>query len=176
MRASHRFRNLIRLALALAVPLAIAACAPAPLYKTGARFANATPAQVASSPGNFAGMQTVWGGTVIGVDNRADHTELRILGYPLDSSQRPRLKQPASGRFIAIVPGFLDPMTFPDGIPVTVLGQLGGSTQTAAVGGASYAYPVVHVSRNDLHRWTADEMRQGHPNIHFGVGVGVGIR
>lgn len=175
MRAPHHFRNLLRLALALALPAAVAACAPAPLYKTGTAFANATPAQVASSPGNFSGMQTVWGGTVIGVDNRQDHTELRILGYPLDSSQRPRLKQPASGRFIAIVPGFLDPMTFPDGIPVTVLGQLDGA-QTAAVGGANYSYPVVRVSRNDLHRWTADEMRQGHPNINFGVGVGVGIR
>lgn len=175
MRAPHHFRNLLRLALALALPAAVAACAPAPLYKTGTAFANATPAQVASSPGNFSGMQTVWGGTVIGVDNRQDHTELRILGYPLDSSQRPRLKQPASGRFIAIVPGFLDPMTFPDGIPVTVLGQLDGA-QTAAVGGANYSYPVVRVGRNDLHRWTPDEMRQGHPNINFGVGVGVGIR
>lgn len=175
MRAPHHFRNLLRLALTLALPVAVAACAPAPLYKTGTAFANATPAQVASSPGNFSGMQTVWGGTVIGVDNRQDHTELRILGYPLDSSQRPRLKQPASGRFVAIVPGFLDPMTFPDGIPVTVLGQLDGA-QTAAVGGASYAYPVVRVSGNDLHRWTPDEMRQGHPNINFGVGVGVGIR
>lgn len=176
MRAPYCSRKPLRLAFALVLPVAIAACAPAPLYKTGAAFANATPAQVASSPGNFSGMQTVWGGTVIGVDNRADHTELRILGYPLDSSQRPRLKQPASGRFIAIVPGFLDPMTFPAGIPVTVLGQLAGATQTAAVGGASYAYPVIRVSPNDLHRWTPDEMRQGHPNINFGVGVGVGIR
>lgn len=175
MHAPHHFRKLLRLGLTLALPAVVAACAPAPLYKTGSAFANATPAQVASSPANFAGMQTVWGGTVIGVDNRQDHTELRILGYPLDSSQRPRLKQPASGRFIAIVPGFLDPMTFPDGIPVTVMGQLGG-TVTAAVGGASYAYPVIRITPNDLHRWTPDEMRQGHPNVHFGVGVGVGIR
>lgn len=175
MRAPHGFGKLPRLAWTLVVPVAVAACAPAPLYKTGATFANATPAQVASSPGNFAGMQTVWGGTVIGVDNRQDHTELRILGYPLDSSQRPRLNQPATGRFIAVVPGFLDPVTFPDGIPVTVQGQFDGA-QTAAVGGASYAYPVVRVSRNDVHRWTAEEMRQGHPNINFGVGVGVGIR
>lgn len=175
MRAPHPSRTLLRLALACALPVAVAACAPAPLYKTGTAFANATPVQVASSPGNFSGMQTVWGGTVIGVDNRQDHTELRILGYPLDASQRPRLKQPASGRFIAIVPGFLDPMTFPDGIPVTVMGKLDGA-QAAAVGGASYTYPVIRVAPNDLHRWTAEEMRQGHPNIHFGVGVGVGIR
>lgn len=175
MRAPYCSRKPLRLAFALVLPVAIAACAPAPLYKTGTAFANATPVQVASSPGNFAGMQTVWGGTVIGVDNRENHTELRILGYPLDSSQRPRLKQPASGRFIAVVPGFLDPMTFPSGIPVTVLGRLDG-VQTAAVGGASYPYPVMRVTPEDLHRWTPDEMRQGHPNIHFGVGVGVGIR
>jgi outer membrane lipoprotein len=24
--------------------------------------------------------------------------------------------------------------------------------------------------------WTAEEMRKGHNNVHFGVGLGVGIR
>jgi outer membrane lipoprotein len=35
---------------------------------------------------------------------------------------------------------------------------------------------MVFVRNNELHRWTPEEMRQGHPNISFGVGVGVGIR
>lgn len=165
----------LRLLSALALVLAVAACAPAPRYPTNASFVAATPAQVATAPGNFANAQVVWGGTVIGVDNGKDRTEIRILGYPLDASQRPRLKQPAIGRFIAAVPGFLDPLDYPDGIPVTVVGHLHGA-QTASVGDAAYLYPVVSIQAQDLHRWTPDEMRQGHPNIHFGVGVGVGIR
>lgn len=165
----------LRLLSALALALAVAACAPAPRYPTNASFVATTPAQVATAPGNFADAQVVWGGTVIGVDNAQEHTEIRILGYPLGASQRPRLQQPAIGRFIADVPGFLDPLDYPDGVPVTVLGRIHGA-QTSSVGNAAYRYPVVSIQGQDLHRWTAEEMRQGHPNIHFGVGVGVGIR
>lgn len=170
-----RIRNLVRLLAALALPVAIVACAPAPIYKTTAAFVTAMPEQVATSPHNFSGMQTVWGGQVIGVDNFADHTEIRMLGYPLDASQRPRLKEPATGRFIAVVAGFLDPMNYPDGSLVTMSGQIQGA-KAYPVGSATYVYPMLAVRANELHRWTPDEMRQGHPNISFGVGVGVGIR
>ncbi|MGH8115632.1 MAG: Slp family lipoprotein, partial [Rhodanobacteraceae bacterium] len=94
-----------RLLLALSLPIAIAACAPAPIYKTGPSSATATPEQVATSPGSFRNMEVIWGGQVISVHNFAHHSEIEILAYPLDSSQRPRLKEPATGRFIAIAPG-----------------------------------------------------------------------
>lgn len=161
----------IALALAFALPLALAACAPAPIYKTAAGFVAATPDQVATAPQNFAHAQVVWGGEVIGVDNFKDDTRLRILGYPLDSSQRPRFKQPTVGRFIAVVPGFLDPMNFPSGTPVTVRGRIEGA-QVLPVGQATYTYTSVSVGRADLHRWSASEMHRGHPNISIGVGVG----
>src|SRR5690242_4361842 len=165
------FRSTFRFLLATALPFAIAACAPAPIYKTNASFVAATPQQVATSPNNFSEMQTVWGGQVIGVNNFKDHTEIRIMGYPLDGSQRPRMKEPAIGRFIAVVPGFLDPMNYPDGSLMTVSGHIQG-TQTYPVGNATYLYPVLLVHDGHLHRWTPEEMRQGHPNISFGVGVG----
>lgn len=171
MRARPRSMPLL---LAAALPLAIAACAPAPIYKTGTTLVQATPEQVAASPNNFAQAQVVWGGSVIGVDNLKDRTEIRVLAHPLDSSQRPRLQQHATGRFIAVVPGFLDPMDFPPGVPFTVVGNIVG-TETAPVGQAAYLYPTVSVQRNDLHRWTRDEMSQGHPNVSFGIGVGTWI-
>jgi outer membrane lipoprotein len=169
------FRPVFRLLSTMALPIAIAACAPAPIYKTNASFATATPQQVATSPNNFSEMQTVWGGEVIGVNNFKDHTEIRILGYPLDGSQRPRLKEPATGRFIAVVPGFLDPMNYPDGSLMTVCVHIQG-TQIYPVGSATYSYPMLFVRNGELHRWTPEEMRKGHPNISFGVGVGVGGR
>ena len=99
MRASQR--SAIRLLFVLAPSVAIAACAPAPLYKTGVSIVNATPEQMAGSPGNFNEAQIIWGGEVIQVENLASRTRIEVLAYPLDSSQRPRLKEPATGRFIA---------------------------------------------------------------------------
>ena len=171
MHESSRHLRLLRFLLALALPAAVAACAPAPLYKTNASFVNATPDQVASSPDNFSQARVVWGGTIIGVDNFKDHTELKVLGYPLDSSQRPRLDKHAVGRFIAVVPGFLDPMNFPAGTPVTVQGHVAG-TKALPIGDATYTYTMVYVHDGAMHRWTPEEMRQGHPNISIGVGVG----
>src|SRR5690348_15524126 len=121
MRAS------LRLLLALALPAAIAACAPAPLYKTASSSVNATPQQVATAPANFRNLQVVWGGSVISVHNLADHSEIEVLSYPLDSSQRPRLKEAATGRFLAIVPGCVEPMNYPPGSLVTLHGPLDGA-------------------------------------------------
>lgn len=168
-------RALPRLLLSLALPVAIAACAPAPIYKTGPTIVHATPEQIAGSPSNFTEAQVIWGGEVINVQNLPNRTRIEVLAYPLDASQRPRLKQPATGRFIAELPGFLEPINYPKGSLVTVRGQFTG-TQAERVGDAAYIYPMVFVRTGDLHRWTPAEMRQGHPNIRFGVGVGIGIR
>lgn len=170
MRALHR--SALRILLALGVPVAIAACAPAPIYKTGSSSVNATPQQVATSPANFQNLQVVWGGSVISVHNLADHSEIEVLAYPLDSSQRPRLKEPATGRFIAIVPGFVEPMNYPPGSLITLHGTLDGA-RSGEVGRAGYTYALVN--SDAMHRWTPEEMRQGHPNVSFGVGVGVGF-
>ena len=170
MRASHR--SAFRILLALSVPTALAACAPAPIYKAGPSSVNATPQQVATSPANFQNLQVVWGGSIISVHNLTDHSEIEILAYPLDASQRPRLKEPAIGRFIAIAPGFVEPMNYPPGSLVTLHGTLDGA-RSGEVGRAGYTYALV---RSDaMHRWTPEEMRQGHPNVSFGVGVGVGF-
>lgn len=159
----------MRFALAIALPFAIAACAPAPIYRTGPSSVTATPAEVATAPQNFRGLAVVWGGTVVSVHNFADHSDIEMLAYPLDSSQRPRLNQPAIGRFIAVVPGFVEPLNFPAGAPVTLRGTLDGA-RGGMVGDANYTFPLVH--SDAAHRWTSDEMRQGHPNISIGVGVG----
>lgn len=170
MRISQRlaFRTL----LVLTLPAAIAACAPAPIYKTGPASVDATPQQVATSPANFRNLQVVWGGSVISVRNLADHSEIEMLAYPLDSSQRPRMKEAAVGRFIVVMPGFVEPMDYPPGALVTVNGTLAG-TRNGEVGHAGYTFALVHGQA--MHRWTPEEMRQGHPNIGFGVGVGVGF-
>ena len=159
-------------ALLVAALGALAACAPPPIYKADASAATVTPQQVAAAPNAYPHAQVIWGGTIIGVNNLADRTDIEILAYPLDSSQRPRLKSEATGRFIAELPGFVEPMNYPDGAPVTVRGQITG-TQAGLVDRAAYTYPMVSVRNGDLHLWTPQEMDQGHPHFSFGVGVGV---
>lgn len=165
----------IRSALLLLAPLSLlllAACAPAPIYKTAPGAITAAPAAVAQAPQQYGNGTVIWGGSVVGVHNFPDHTEMEVLAYPLDSSQRPKPNAQGLGRFIAIVPGYLEAFNYPNGALVTVSGQLSGS-RSGSVDQAPYTYPLVTVAQS--HRWTPDELRQGHPAIHFGVGVGVGI-
>lgn len=162
-----------RVLLLSALALGLAACAPAPIYPTTPGASTATPSRVAQTPEQFANSPVVWGGRVVNVRNFADHSEIEILAYPLDSSQRPRFGADGSGRFIASLPGFAEPMNYPGGSPITVDGRLAGS-RVGKVGQADYVFPLVKVAQS--HVWSAEEMRSGHPNIHFGLGLGVLIR
>lgn len=160
--------------LLAALPLlALAACAPAPIYKTTPGTLAVPPFQVAQSPERYAAGEVIWGGRVVGVSNLADRSEIEVLAYPLDGSQRPKANDSGSGRFIAVMPGYVEPLDYPAGAMLTVRGKLDGS-RAGKVGEAGYVFPLVRVAQ--AHVWSADEMSRGRNNVHFGVGVGVGIR
>jgi outer membrane lipoprotein len=163
--------SIVRLAVPAAVlTLALSACAPAPIYKATPSTVAVPPAQVARQPERYGTADVIWGGRIVQVKNYADHSEVEVLAYPLDSSQRPKADDTGSGRFIAAMPGYVESLDFPAGGLITVSGRLNG-TRTGNVGQASYTFPLVSV--NQSHVWTAKEMQGGHPNINFGVGVGV---
>ncbi len=104
--------------------------------------------------------------------NFPDHSEVEVLGYPLDGSQRPQANMQGTGRFIAIIPGYAESLNYPAGALMTLTGRISGS-RSGKVGEAMYVFPLVNVGQ--AHVWTADEMSSGKNNVHFGVGVGVGI-
>ena len=168
----HPASLLIRLALPAAL-LVLAACAPAPIYKTTGNAVLATPAQVAQTPEHYSGNEVIWGGRIVHVSNFQDHSEIELLAYPLDSSQRPRANDSGNGRFIAVLRGYVEPLDYPAGALMTVDGKLNG-TRAGQVGQADYLFPLVDVAQS--HVWTAEEMQKGRSNVHFGLGVGVGIR
>ena len=163
---------LSRFAMPVAV-LLLAACAPAPIYKTGANAVLATPSQVAHAPEQYSGNEVIWGGRIVHVSNFQDHSEIELLAYPLDSSQRPRANDSGNGRFVAVMRGYVEPLDYPAGALMTVDGKLNG-TRAGQVGQADYLFPLVDVAQS--HVWTAEEMQKGRSNVHFGLGVGVGIR
>jgi outer membrane lipoprotein len=152
---------------------ALVACAPAPIYKVAPTTVMAVPTQVAQSPERYAGNEVVWGGRIVQVQNFADHSEIELLAYPLDGSQRPKANDSGNGRFIAELSGYAEPLNYPAGALMTISGKLNGS-RAGKVGEADYVFPLVSVAQS--HVWTTDEMNQGRNNFHFGVGVGVGIR
>ena len=170
MRTRH-VSMLLRFVLSTAL-LTLAACAPAPIYKTSGAAVLATPAQAGQTPERYSGNQVIWGGRIVHVSNLADHSEIELLAYPLDSSQRPRANDSGSGRFIAVLHGYVEPLDYPAGALMTVDGKLNG-TRSGKVGEADYLFPLVDVTQS--HVWTAEEMEKGRSNIRFGVGVGVGI-
>jgi outer membrane lipoprotein len=178
--AFHRSRTMLTKAthalLRLAAPaalLALAACAPAPIYKTSASTITAPPQMVSQTPERYGTSDVIWGGQVVGVANLPDHSEIEILTYPLDSSQRPQMANPGTGRFIAVMSGYVEPLNYPSGGLITVSGRLAGH-RGGKVGEADYVFPLVSV--NSAHVWSQDEMRSNKPNIGIGLGVGVGIR
>ncbi len=166
------FRSLLPLGC-VALAVALSACAPAPIYKAAGATTAATPFTVAQSPERFANTPVIWGGRIVQVRNLADRSEIELLGYPLDSSQRPKANDSGSGRFIAQLDGYAEPLDYPEGALMTVSGTLSGS-RAGMVGEANYVFPTVKVIQS--HVWTAAEMGKGRNNVHFGLGLGVGIR
>jgi outer membrane lipoprotein len=145
--------KLIRLAVPAGL-LALVACAPAPIYKTSAAAAVATPAQVAHTPERYSSSEVVWGGRVVHVSNFPGHSEIELLAYPLDSSQRPRANDSGSGRFIAVLRGYAEPLDYPAGALMTVDGKLNG-TRAGKVGEAGRSCsPWVPTSPSSWPSWS----------------------
>lgn len=158
-----------RLLVAVAV-LALAACAR-PVFKDAAPGA-ISPADVALQPESHRGAVVVWGGKILDVRNLADATEIQVAAYPLDRAQRPQQTAPVQGRFIVLIPGFVDPLDYPAGRFVTVRGRIDGS-RMRRIGDAEREYPAVR--RDELHLWPVNFPRE-RSRVSFGVGIGVGIR
>jgi outer membrane lipoprotein len=151
-----------------AFALLLAGCATAPpIDATGARL-DVSPIDAANEP-RSAGQQVVWGGMVVAVENFADSSEIEVLAYPLDARQRPMLKAPTQGRFIAVMPGYVERFDYPEGRFVTLRGSVSG-TREGLIDRRAYLYPVV--ATDVVHLWPENFQNAG---PHFSIGVGVGV-
>jgi outer membrane lipoprotein len=90
----------------------------------------------------YAGRPVRFGGTIIETANQQDLTRLTVLGRQLSKDGEPEYTDDSTGRFIAIVPEFLDPKVYAADRQITVTGTL-ASTETGKVGDYPYTYPVV---------------------------------
>ncbi len=104
---------------------------------------------------SYLGQQVRFGGTLIQTDNEQDVTRLVVLGRPLTQEGDPGFTDDSAGRFIAIVPEFLDPKVYAPDRDVTVTGLL-VRTEVGKVGEFPYTYPVVEATA--WHLWTRDPL------------------
>jgi len=106
-------------------------------------------ATVRSDPDRHTGAPVRWGGAIARVKNGPDATELEVVSRPLTSDGRPRQVDRSGGRFIARVPGFLDPSIYESGRDFTVAGTVVG-TVTRPIGAYEYRFPVVRADASQL--------------------------
>lgn len=131
-----------RLALLLLALLLGGCASQVPLSIREAPADNPALEQVHAQTADYLGRPLRWGGTIIETVNKEAATWLTVLARPLYKDGEPKYTDDSSGRFIAIVPEFLDPQVYAPNRQVTVSGTL-LRMEAGTVGEYPYTYPVV---------------------------------
>jgi outer membrane lipoprotein len=101
---------------------------------------------------SFIGTEVRWGGVIGKVENRATHTWIELVRQKLRDDGKPRADDRSDGRFIASFEGFVDPVVYEVGRPLTVVGTIEAKTERP-IGEYDYLFPIVAVEGSYL--WKA---------------------
>ena len=110
-----------------------------------------TMATVRANTADALGQSIRWGGEIESIDNQPEETELEIVSRPLSRQGKPQDDTLTLGRFIAKIPGFLDPSLYSPGRYITVVGTVDGET-SRTIGNHEYSYPIILVRQHYLWR------------------------
>ncbi len=152
------------LALALLV-----GCA-APVIRDAPQVVDVAPIDVQQTPGRHDGASVLWAGRIVAFRNLADTSEVEVVSYPIDRDQRPLTEAPSQGRFLLVLPGYVEALDYEVGRHLTVHGSLAGMQQ-GQVQEQNYLYPVVNGI--SVHVWPWGFMLDSKPRISIGIGVGI---
>ena len=151
-------------ALALGALALLGGCASIPAPLAGNDFTTTTPQQAVAA--NAGGQRVRWGGEIIRVEPRSDHTCFEILARELYADARPMRRDKSDGRFIACKAGFFDPEVYVRGRDVTVVGSING-TERHKVG--DYDYTFAKVDASEVYMWPKrTEHPPGYANPFWG--------
>jgi len=84
-----------------------------------------------------------WGGKILETENLENETRFTVLASSLNRSGEPEITDNSEGRFIAIVPEFLDPKVYAAGRYLTVSGTV-LRFEDRKVGEFAYRYPGIN--------------------------------
>lgn len=128
--------------------------------------------QVAKNPDAYKGKTVLFGGDIIKAKNLSNMTLVVVLQRPLGRRGEPAAGDVSEGRFIIRNTEFLDPAIYSPGRKITVAGTLVGK-EVRPLGEIEYTYPIIE--KRELYLWPEEEAAAAEPQVHFGVGVGVGF-
>lgn len=120
-----------------------------------------TLAEVSQDITGHVGADVRWGGQIAAIENKPEETRVEIVARSLQYFGRPVDADYSPGRFIALVPQFLDPKVYGEGRAFTVSGTVTGSFD-GWVGQSPYQFPIVRVREFKL--WPPIVERPYHSN------------
>ncbi len=123
-------------------------------------------AELAASPSSHAGRVILLAGTIVETINLENSTRITLLQYPAGRRHRPRTNQPSGGRFLILVPGYLETEIYRPKRAVSVIGEVGGREELP-LGQTTYAYPVL--TPKEIHLWPEGDAA---PRFRFSFGAG----
>jgi outer membrane lipoprotein len=89
------------------------------------------------------------GGVIAKVTNLKDKSRVEVVNMPISSSGKPDLDAEPSGRFVAYVDGYVEPLSFAEVRLVTFVGQSAGS-EDGKIGEFPYTFPVMNADNQRL--------------------------
>ncbi|MCP4429742.1 MAG: hypothetical protein GY806_02065 [Gammaproteobacteria bacterium] len=149
------------------IGLLITACATTPVLDTTFVDKTLTPENVQLRAEAGMGKTVLWGGTILDFKNLQNSSQMEILAYPLNRSQRPLQNKKPLGRFILLHPGFLEPTVYMQGKLLSATGTIGQS-QAGKIGQSEYVYPVLKAEQIQLWSPRNSSVRTG---FHIGIGL-----
>lgn len=158
----------------LMLTLALMACAVSPFNKIGLEQVDRSInyARTVQNPEAVRNRQAVFGGSIISTRNLADYTEIIVLAYPLDNTDRPNTSATPLGRLILIQPGYLESVQYAPGRLLSARGIMAG-VQVQPLEQNTYTYPVLEA--RELHLWSAEEYESDRGYFPSWLNIGVGV-
>ena len=99
-----------KLAVTALLIAVLAGCTTTPLFDTQQVDTTLTPREVIQDPELSRGNTVLWGGMILDTRNQTHATQIEVLAYPLNSSQRPMAAAPKT-----LIPG--EPCCNYSGVP-----------------------------------------------------------
>lgn len=134
----------IRILLCIFSLQVLTACSSVPEPIRSAPPLSPSLTEVRDQPERWRGNPVRWGGTIVQINNLPDESHVEIVARDLYRDGEPRPGDQSQGRFLAIIPAFVDPAIYAAGRRLTIHGTLQGHL-IRPLGELDYHYPQIAV-------------------------------